>query len=101
MDAHPLNAPMRVLIPGMLLVAAVIGCAHRKHPAPYSNSQSPVLNSSGSSNRASGLIVTPENLLIGKVAMVNAAGRFVVINFPLGRMPLLEQHLNLYRRGLK
>ena len=33
--------------------------------------------------------------------MVNSAGRFVVINFPLGRMPLLDQHLNLYRRGLK
>lgn len=48
-----------------------------------------------------GLIVTPENQLTGKIAMVNPAGRFVVINFPVGHMPAIDQRLNLYRRGLK
>ncbi len=24
-----------------------------------------------------------------------------MINFPIGRMPLIGQHLNIYRRGLK
>jgi hypothetical protein len=47
------------------------------------------------------LIVTPENALVGKVALVNSAARFVVLNFPLGKMAAAEQRLNLYRRGLK
>jgi len=91
----------------LMLVALVVGCAHRKpQHDDFSNGQSPALNQSalnqgGSGNPNSGLIVTPENQLIGKVAMVNSAGRFIVINFPLGRMPLIGQHLNLYRRGLK
>ena len=29
------------------------------------------------------------------------AARFVVLNFPLGKMAAVEQRLNLYRRGLK
>ena len=47
------------------------------------------------------LIVTPERALVGKVALVNATARHVVLNFPLGRMPAVEQRLDLYRRGLK
>jgi hypothetical protein len=47
------------------------------------------------------LIVTPENALAGKVALVNTVGRFVVLNFPLGKMAAAEQRMNLYRRGLK
>ena len=47
------------------------------------------------------MIVTPENALVGKVALVNPTGRFVVLNFPLGKMAAVDQHLNLYRRGLK
>jgi uncharacterized lipoprotein YajG len=46
-------------------------------------------------------IVTPDARPTGKVVKVNLTGRFVVLNFPLGRMPMLEQHLNLYRNGLK
>lgn len=44
---------------------------------------------------------TPENALVGKVALVNAPGRFVVLNFPLGKMALVDQRLNLYRHGTK
>ena|SRR5437867_4013932 len=47
------------------------------------------------------LIVTPEKALTGKVAFVNSTSRFVVLNFPVGRLPALEQRLNLYRGGLK
>ena len=47
------------------------------------------------------LIVTQENSLIGKVALVNPTARFVVLNFPVGKLPLMDQHLNLYRGGLK
>ena len=47
------------------------------------------------------LIVTPDDSLVGKVAMVNQGFRFVVLNFPVGHLPVPEQHLNLYRRGVK
>ena len=38
---------------------------------------------------------------MGKVALVNGMARFVVLNFPLGKMASVDQRLNLYRRGLK
>ena len=47
------------------------------------------------------VIVTPETAATGRVIRVNQAGRFVVLNYPLGRVPALETRLGLYRRGLK
>lgn len=48
------------------------------------------------------LLVTPDaNLLVGTVALYNAQGRFVVLDFPVGKMPAHEQVLFVYRRGLK
>ena len=47
------------------------------------------------------LIVTPGNSLVGKVAFVNMSARFVVLNFPIGHLPALEQRLNIYRSDLK
>ena len=47
------------------------------------------------------LIVTPDAALVGTVATVNQTAGFVILNFPLGRMPATDLHLNLYRRGLK
>jgi hypothetical protein len=46
-------------------------------------------------------IVTPDNSLTAKVISYNPAGRFVVLGFPVGQMPRLEQGLFLYRNGLK
>ena len=46
-------------------------------------------------------IVTPDNSLTAKVASYNAAGRFVVLSFPVGHMPAMDQTLFLYRNGLK
>jgi hypothetical protein len=46
------------------------------------------------------LIVTPGKTS-GKIALVNPAGRFVIVTFPPGTMPALEQRLNVYRGGLK
>jgi hypothetical protein len=34
------------------------------------------------------------------VARVNQESRFVVLNFPVGHMPAVGQHLELYRGGL-
>jgi hypothetical protein len=53
------------------------------------------------STSAQKLIVTPETGLAGKVVTVNASGHFVVLGFPVGHLPAMEQHLMLYRHGLK
>jgi len=47
------------------------------------------------------LIVTPETGLVGKVEMVNQNARYVVLSFPIGHLPAIEQRLNVYRSGLK
>ena len=47
------------------------------------------------------LIVTPEKALSGKVVTYNDAGRFVVLDFPSGKMPAADQRMFLYRAGLK
>ena len=71
---------------GMLLS----GCVHHQpaHPAVVAAKPAPT-------------IVTPDNSLAGKVISYNDTGRFVVLNFSTGRMPKLDQHLFLYRAGLK
>ena len=80
-------------------VLILTGCAH-KQPAPpkpaavYSTAPTPA-DPSGK------LIVTPDNTLAGKVATVNQTGRFVVLTFPVGRLPAADQNMHLYRRGLK
>ena len=86
---------MRVSLSVILLFAlALSGCAGKgaadRPAAP-----------TGATATNQTLIVTPESALVGKVKLVNTIGRFVTLRFPLGRMPVVEQRLNLYRRGLK
>jgi len=45
--------------------------------------------------------VTPTEGLGGKVAMVNTDLRFAVLTFPVGQVPAIDQHLNVYRNGAK
>jgi len=40
-------------------------------------------------------------MLVGKVVRFNSEGRFVVLNFPIGHLPGVDQRLNVYRQGLK
>jgi len=96
---------MRIsLMVGLLFALSLTGCFWKKHaakqvtPLPRAGARAPA-TSGPATNQA--LIVTPENALVGKVALVNSAARFVVLNFPLGKMAAAEQRLNLYRRGLK
>ena len=89
---------MRILFSVMLLCAlALSGCVWRKGsaraPSPAPRAGAPAANEP--------LIVTPENGVVGKVALVNTTARFVVLNFPLKKMAAVEQRLNIYRRGLK
>ncbi|MGA2854378.1 MAG: hypothetical protein ABSE90_09655 [Verrucomicrobiota bacterium] len=74
-----------------LLAAGILvsGCASHKQ------------KTSASVPTAVSVIITPDASLAGKVVSFNEAGRFVVLNFPVGRMPKAGQSLFLYRNGLK
>jgi hypothetical protein len=71
-----------------LAIAALLssGCLHHR-PAPAAP--------------APQAIVTPDDSLTARVLSYNSAGRFVVLGFPVGRMPRQEQSLFLYRNGMK
>jgi hypothetical protein len=88
----------------LILLAALLlcGCFSKKAepqfpPVSGANSSQQVAGASGNPK----LIVTPGKSLVGKVAFVHPTARFVVINFPVGHLPAVEQHFNLYRAGLK
>jgi hypothetical protein len=77
-------ATLVLVIAGLLLT----GCVHQQ-TAPAAAAQ------------PAATIVTPDNSLTGKVVSYNAAGRFVVLNFPSGQLPKMDHKLFLYRAGLK
>ncbi len=82
---------VRVLFTTLPLVAwLMIGCAAHRGGAPSFTETSP-----------DHVIMTPDTLLVGKIAKVNIEGGFVVLTFPIGHLPLMDQRLNVYRRGLK
>ena len=88
----------------LLFALSFTGCFWKKHaaqqatPPPHAGASAATTRETATNQT---LIVTPENALVGKVALVNSTGRFVVLNCPIGKMAAAEQHLNLYRRGLK
>src|SRR5258705_13905143 len=83
---------------GAVLLA--MGCAGNKPSAPPF-AEVPPSASKFASLPSQKVIVTPESGLAGKVVKVNLEGRFVILNFPIGHLPKLEQRLNVYRLGLK
>lgn len=97
------------LMRALLLVAlsgvlAAAGCAERTDQAPPATGAPRAGTAhppAGAATTNSTLIVTPDDTLAGKVALVNTAARYVVLSFPLGRMALPDQRLSLYRRGVK
>jgi hypothetical protein len=46
-------------------------------------------------------VVTLDLALQGKVKSVNPKARFAILSFPIGRLPKLEQRLNVYRAGTR
>lgn len=95
---------MKFSILGFLLLVAMLanGCAlfhHRKQPPPPAPASAYLAPATPSATLNP--IVTPDNSLTARVAAYNAAGRFVVLSFPVGRMPNMDQTLFLYRNGLK
>ena len=89
---------MRILFSVMLLVAlALSGCARKK----LADSVFLPLPRAGASGTNETLLLTSQLALVGKVAVVNTTGRFVVLNFPLGKMAAVDRRLDVYRRGIK
>jgi hypothetical protein len=101
---------MRKLSVLSLFTAFILAsCAHKPESAikttpgmtraTSSNSAATLMATAATTNSA--LTVTPSVGLTGKVARYNDAGRFVVLEFPVGRLPTLEQQLFVYRNDLK
>jgi hypothetical protein len=90
---------MKNLLPISLLTLALMvsGCAWTQRHIAWHHSPSKAKPAATTSKT----IVTPDDSLAAKVLTVNTVGRFVVLNFPDGRLPKLDQHLFLYRGGLK
>lgn len=88
---------MKLLLPLTLMMAGLLaaGCASSK-PAPKAR---PVPKAAAAP--AIEPIVTPDNSLAARVVSYDSAGRFVVLSFPFGQMPKMDQTLFLYRAGLK
>jgi hypothetical protein len=86
---------MKWLTPFTLLLAAMLaaGCASKKpsHAKTLATPAQATLQT----------IVTPDTSLTARVASYNSTGRFVILIFPIGRMPKMDQTFFLYRAGLK
>ena len=95
---------MKISTLGTLLLVAVLanGCVlfhHHRTPAPPAQDSAYLAPATPSATLNP--IVTPDNSLTARVASYNATGRFVVLSFPIGQMPNMDQTLFLYRNGLK
>jgi hypothetical protein len=106
---------------GLALILFVSGCSTPKSEPVYLDvpAASPTLEEAASpspadvpsstesatkpatASAAPELIVTPDESLTGSVVSVNEVGRFVVLQFPLGRMPAEDATLFVYRQGMK
>lgn len=76
------------------------GCAWLKPKSKTKGSAEPA--SAATTNKTpSKPIVTPLAGAIGRVASVNAQGRFLVANYPAGDLPAVDQKLSVYRGALK
>jgi hypothetical protein len=80
---------MRTVIGILCGMALVAGCAHPK--------------TAGNNHaiKPEKVVIHPDLRPVGKVQLVNAQGRFVVMNFLAGQVPALNTHLSVYRDGLK
>jgi len=87
-----------LLICVLILAAALPGCGWTKRQFTGSTSPAPIAKSVEPSAK---VIVTPDVSLAAKVILVNLEGRYVILNFPSGELPRLQQTLFLYRDGLK
>ena len=95
-------------IPGALLALLLSGCAANKTAGPaamlgggQAGKAGVPPPSSSRETKPSNPTVTADERLFGKVVSVNPVLRFVVMDFPVFRMPVVDQRLNIYRNGQK
>ena len=91
--------PLLVLFAALLFSGCFGKGTHKQHDSVRSGGDNSFAAGPSSGNQK--LIVTPGNSLVGKVTFVSATARFVVLTFPIGHLPAIEQRLNVFRSGLK
>ena len=104
-----LTARVKYSLPMLLLASLWMnGCATKNSPpnAPLTKSSTDGTPATAAllarkTNSVDQLIVTPESTVTGRVMAYNEAGRFVVLDFPIGHLPAHEQTLFVFRQGLK
>lgn len=77
----------------LALVIALSGCATKNDPK-YTEVPPP-------SNPKVKPVIKPTTAITGKVVSFNVVGRFAILNFPITKMPQIEQTLFIYRENLK
>ena len=76
------------LLTVLLVAFLAISCKHKSEPAKPAATPAKV-------------VVTADVSAGAKVVSVNTVGRFVVLSFPNGDLPKVQQTMFLYRAGLK
>ena len=91
---------MRVLAHGCLVVLSLplAGCAHKFEGPAGSGSPARPPQKDQATPKITEVL---GNALVGKVESVYAVGRFVILSFPIGVMPSLDQRLFVYRGPAK
>ncbi|HEU5125288.1 MAG TPA: hypothetical protein VFW05_14640 [Verrucomicrobiae bacterium] len=78
---------------------AVSGCSwFKKSPPAYETPANPPVTTHAEPPAP---VVALADGLNGKISSVNSDLRFVVITFPVGQMARVNQHLSVYRNGMK
>jgi len=84
----------------MCLLLATLGALGCVADRPSGAKQAKPGDQSVSTKTNSAPRVVPATTLVGKVMRVNPVGKFLVLSFPLGRLPALDQTYSIYRGGL-
>lgn len=91
-----------VYLGALLLVLSSTGCfwSHHHHDQspPPAVWVAPTATNAPDTNT---FTITPAEGPDGRVASVNSSLEFVVLTFPVGQLPPLDEHLNVYRNGTK
>ena len=94
-EAAVLFALRRTLILCLCAGSLTVGCFSKK-PAGVTTGFAPAAQPGPKQ-----VVITPDEILNGKVVMVNQGFRFVILSFPVGHLPMADQYLTLYRGGVK
>ena len=97
---------MRWVCAVLLGALAFVGCGCAGGSTNHHDPFAPVSSGSprppkGAPAKPPALIVTPASVHRGKIILVNARARYVVLICPFGYIPALDCTLNVYRGGLK